>query len=666
MMKLLLPLGLLGLLGVLALIIIYIIKPNYQTKHVSSTFVWQLSLKKRRRIPISKIRNLLVFLCQILILTGIGLTLAQPVIYHENESDKTDIIVILDSSASMRARDEDGKTRFERAIAAAKSRCDSVTGAGGYATLIFADESPRVLASRISLRDRSILNAEFEKLQDAAEEEDYYQGDVYDEQTLAYMCSYGTSNIDAAIELAKDVLSVNPNATISLYTDTTYAAPGSVEIVNVAKTGEWNAAILDAEATIVEGYCELTVDVACYGRDELFLDLEITVENPNTYDANEIAPPITIHTQVACSRDEPKRLVFCRAEGTDSTVKYILLGAGKQFYSYSSIHIQVDAGEEDSYTSDDNFDLYGGHKEVIRVQYASLLPNAFVNTALDTLRRRLADRWDIQITEVQLGKSPAMDGFDLYIFEHYELNAFPTDGAVIVLDPVDLPASSGLRVLGSATSTNGDIYLEGSISSPVTNAMKIGEITIQAFRQLQYNSDYEMLMEATQQHYPMLLVRNDGPDKVAVVSFSVHYSNIAILPEWMFLWANLMNYFFPSTVEGTSFEVNEAIPVNARGDKVVYSGQDEPLTKFPTSVIPRLPGTYTFELDTYYGQKTKTSVYVKTPAAESNLFNVEYELNDPYGNWEFADSYDDLLIWFAAALVAFLFLEYWLQGRQAK
>lgn len=39
-MSLLLPLGLLGLLGLVALLIIYILKPNYQQKVVSSTFVW--------------------------------------------------------------------------------------------------------------------------------------------------------------------------------------------------------------------------------------------------------------------------------------------------------------------------------------------------------------------------------------------------------------------------------------------------------------------------------------------------------------------------------------------------------------------------------------------------------------------------------------------------
>ena len=47
-MSLLYPLGLIALIGIIVLIIIYIIKPNYQTKFVSSTFVWKLSLKYRK------------------------------------------------------------------------------------------------------------------------------------------------------------------------------------------------------------------------------------------------------------------------------------------------------------------------------------------------------------------------------------------------------------------------------------------------------------------------------------------------------------------------------------------------------------------------------------------------------------------------------------------
>ena len=48
------PIGFLGLIGLIILIIIYIIKPNYQQKFISSTFIWKLSLRyKKKKIPIT-------------------------------------------------------------------------------------------------------------------------------------------------------------------------------------------------------------------------------------------------------------------------------------------------------------------------------------------------------------------------------------------------------------------------------------------------------------------------------------------------------------------------------------------------------------------------------------------------------------------------------------
>ena len=67
-MTLLLPLGLLGLLSLAVLILIYVIRPNYQNKLVSTTYVWKLSMKyRKKRLPISKLRNLLILLCQLYI-----------------------------------------------------------------------------------------------------------------------------------------------------------------------------------------------------------------------------------------------------------------------------------------------------------------------------------------------------------------------------------------------------------------------------------------------------------------------------------------------------------------------------------------------------------------------------------------------------------------------
>ena len=81
MMELLRPLGLLGLLGIAILILIYILKPNYQQKIISSTYVWKLSLKYRRKqVPINRLLSILLLILQILVIAACAMVLAQPFI----------------------------------------------------------------------------------------------------------------------------------------------------------------------------------------------------------------------------------------------------------------------------------------------------------------------------------------------------------------------------------------------------------------------------------------------------------------------------------------------------------------------------------------------------------------------------------------------------------
>ena len=110
------PLGFLGLIGLIILIIIYIIKPNYQQKIISSTFVWKLCLKyRRKKIPINHLRNLLIFICQVLIITACAMILAQPFLPADEIEEYTEKVVIIDASASMRA-EIDGVTRLKEPL----------------------------------------------------------------------------------------------------------------------------------------------------------------------------------------------------------------------------------------------------------------------------------------------------------------------------------------------------------------------------------------------------------------------------------------------------------------------------------------------------------------------------------------------------------------------
>ena len=104
-MTFLAPLGFLAAISIIILIIIYIIKPNYQQKYISSTFVWKLSLKyKKKNVPTSKLRDILIVICQVAILALCTTVLANPSKLQTAFMGGDEVVFVIDSSASMRVK----------------------------------------------------------------------------------------------------------------------------------------------------------------------------------------------------------------------------------------------------------------------------------------------------------------------------------------------------------------------------------------------------------------------------------------------------------------------------------------------------------------------------------------------------------------------------------
>ena len=280
-MRFLTPLGLLGLLGILVLIIIYIIKPNYQQKFVSSTYIWKLSLKyRKRRIPTSKLRDLLLILCQVLILAGAAAALASPAQVLHEPYEENEVIAIIDSSASMRAS-YDGDYRFTRACDKVLELADTVFNNDGKVSVIVADNQPRYLMRQATAAQSATLATAVNNL-------------VADDS-----CSYASVDIDKTMSLCEEVVAENPETTIYFYTDTDYEyAPAGVNVVNVADNNEINAAILDATAEFVSGYYKVTAHVALYGANGT-VTLRMNVTGANASDISDVGETRQLEVDVS-------------------------------------------------------------------------------------------------------------------------------------------------------------------------------------------------------------------------------------------------------------------------------------------------------------------------------------------------------------------------------
>lgn len=681
-MTLLLPLGLLGLLGVVALIIIYIIKPNYQQRFISSTFVWKLSLKyKKKRLPISKLRNLLLIICQILLLVSLALILAKPAIVLKERVDVDEVVAIIDASASMRT-ETDEVIRFERAVGKVKELAEETFGKKGVISVILADRDPDFVVHRFSLSDAERFDAAMEEL-------------ISDDK-----CSFGISDINGAINACDDIIRDNPGTKIHLFTDKTYDYPPStVEVTDVSIAEEWNAAILSVDAELEDNSYVFTVEIASYGSDsELTIKIEVYGANSSSEETD--GHDTEYEATVECTDDEVFTVIFKYSDFADEVeaenVLFVSLddfgGKMERVYSFESAYISIDA--EDNFAFDNDFEIFGGEKDKIKVLYASPMRNSFVTGMLDLMTYRMTDGWDVtydapalapktssgDVNYEQYGKNlesylnpenPSdKKEYDFYIFEHVMPKTLPTSGVVFLINPDKAPQNAEFTV-------EADYIVPGKQSVPITpetddhpllKGVDVASLTVSRYiRVSRVSGKYDIL--ATCDNNPVIFSVKEQTTQVLVMAFSEHYSNVSITLSFPMLFLNVFNYYFPDAVSSNCIEVYETLTVNGRGESVdVKQGKDsvieEPLYEFPAQLTFDTPGVYEVVQTSYYGKYMNDKVLVKIPSAESNITERGDTFEAPYYVSDNSEFFRDLLFYIEMALVILLFLEWILHLRE--
>lgn len=631
-MSLLIPLGLLGLLSIIALILIYIIKPNYQQKRISSTYVWKLSLKyKKKRIPVSRLSQILIFLCQLLILALCAMLLAKPAILEERIDYKSESVVIIDASASMMVS-ENGESRFERAVDQVKDFANNVMDSDGILSVIVADYDAYFLAQRSSSADSQLIDDSLEELYAAGTSK----------------CTYGSADIEGAVELAEQVLEINSKAEVYLYTATNYINKNGINVVSVAEEDEWNAAVLNCKATVEDdNYYSITIDAGCYGRDaNITVYCDIFGVNDNDENVERIS-----------------KTLFFYAEENEMSIKLTTSDfSGGPIYSFKYLHVYIE--DADGFEFDNSYFYYGGQRQTIRIQYASSEPNNFFETICRLWRRQLKDKWNIEYSFLRKEDKFEVKGFDLYIFENTMPENVPTDGVVLLINPDIAPINSGLR-LGDRVAISPDSTLGLGNEHSITKFVNPDNITIANYRKLVSYDGYDELLYYAND--PVMLVKNERNSKIVLFTFSLNFSNLSLRKEFALMMYNMFEYFIPATITDYAFEIGQTVSLNARGEDLNISGPDE-LSKYFDEVPAELrvdsPGTYTLTQTAMDGSYIVEEFFVKVPNFESNITKEvdSLPLLDVTNKNEYQDK--DLITYFAAAMVALLFVEWLLQARE--
>lgn len=711
-MTFLAPLGFLAAISIIILIIIYIIKPNYQQKYISSTFVWKLSLKyKKKKVPTSKLRDILIVICQVAILALCSTVLANPSQLQTAFMGGDEVVFIIDSSASMRVKvnadgsseSVNGETRYDRALRMLESTALAANTRGAVVSIIRAGDKPEMIVERATGAQTAVINeglSELRGIMDSAKTPfEQYGG-----------CGYGKSDINAALTLCEDrVLANNPIASIAIYTDSTFTSvPQGIEVVDcrVMKTdeegkkfsAEWNAAVLDVKAEYVENYYAFTVKIASYGRaSRIGIRLDLRGVNGSAYDDGTSGENLTInYTAEECNDSEEKEIIFYKSEtlaSASANAKVVRI-EGDGVFSYESVTVRLsdpDASTDsyipikDDFSDDNTFILPGGTKPTLRFHYASNMRTPFFVGMLDYLQGEYyKDKWKIEVDTYKPGdrtSSIKSSGFDFYIYEGVsgeEIGTLPNDGVSLFVGCPDFP--NGVSVgyqsrLGDGTKSNE--LAAAAEGHPLMSKITAELITISYGYGLSIDdySGYTSLM--TLGDYPVCAVSNSPNEKVVVLSFSLAYSNFSILPDFALFIRNAVDYFIPATIEKNVYEVGEDIGFECRGQTVKVSPanvsdveleqKSKTFDTFPVNTNIYKSGRYTvstlFDSDTGR-EPCEQEIFVKMPQEESNINRVADALEDPYHGATLSDIYRDLAFYFALAIVFFVFAEWLLHLRE--
>jgi hypothetical protein len=315
----------------------------------------------------------------------------------------------------------------------------------------------------------------------------------------------------------------------------------------------------------------------------------------------------------------------------------------------------------DSFTNDNSFFLYGGKKQTIRVQYASSSPNNYFSGMIRTIRENMKDKWNIEYVELKAEEAAATTGFDFYIFEHKMPDTIPTDGFVLLVDPETAPNGSGFRV-GQPVKVNSSSTLAAGTPHYLTKHTDSSRVTIAKYIQIVSSDGYDEL--AYYNGKPVILAKDEPGAKVVVWAFDLNYSNIIAMPDFSFLMYNMFNYFIPSTFSSYAYEIGDSVTLNARGEelKLTGNGEEKTFSTVPVKVDLTTPGTYTVTQKPMQGDNyIIENFFVRIPVSESDITKQVDELPMIDADKTTDVGFEDLLFYFALAMVSLLFVEWILQ-----
>ncbi|HEX2915445.1 MAG TPA: BatA and WFA domain-containing protein [Chloroflexia bacterium] len=511
-------------LGLLALaipiVILYLLKVKREDLTVSSNFLWRRVLEdKQANAPWQKLqKNWLLFL-QLLLLLLLVFILSRPFFTTEAQASGN-IIVLLDGSATMQANDVE-PSRFAKGKDEIRSIIDGM-GGGDQMTLVLMRSFPEVLATNSN--NKSELLAALDKAKVTSE----------------------PANPKPSIVLAAAAADRNPGTTVVVVSSGAFAReeglPALRAKVKYIKVGnaDTNIAINALQLRETGVGPQLFVGLNNYSAQSGKVTLTVTIDNKQ-FDTREIEVAPEDKASVTLTDLPPTtKVVDAKIKPSGSAKDYLVV-------------------DNEAWTVRNA----GNPQKVLLVTPG--------NTFLELFLSKLPNYKVSKTTPDSYESLQNKEGYDLYIFDTYMPDKIPS-GSLFLIDP---PTSQFLPVTGSI---NLPSFARLDQNDPLLRYTDLSSVYVRQARQYQLPG-WMKAVASSSEGTPMLASGDQQGQRVVLLTFDTHDSDIGLTTAWPILLVNTLSWLQPAGALDQVTEINPGEPVSFNVSE--RAGQTEEISVNP-------------------------------------------------------------------------------------
>ncbi len=612
-MDLLVPAALAFGLIIPIILLFYFMRPKRQERVIGSTLLWQQAMQDLQASRPWQRLRITPLLLLQLLAAIVIVLVLTRPAIFSNSPVSGDTIIILQASASMQATDV-APNRFE---AARNSIADFINdlGPNDRISLITMARTPHVLIAEA--QDKNQLTTALRRAQVTNQDADL-------EQALSLALSLAQGHPHAQILVVGDGHVMNADQKLLLPIPVRYLSIG---------TNAPNTAILALDSRTLEGKLTAIAQVANYSSQqrsipvELYADSRLVSVQTITLDPN-----------------------------TTGAVQWGPLPANTRF-----LHAKLLT--QDALTSDhEAWSIVGGsiRGRVLLVTNG----NRFLEVAL-------AEQSNVNLSEVSPKQYVNVGTYDLTVFDGFVPPVLPPGNLFFVNPP------TGNYLFGQSGQEIGVNHINAGQDSPgLLNNVDLSSIhVLRVSHQLKANSWLQPVIQTP--HTPLLLAGENNNQRIAVLSFDLHNSDLPLQPAFPILINNMTSWFLPAPVPGNG-QISAGSLVTVQtwpgANHITITGPDQRTTTVePPS--PVAPYAATDEIGIYQvtqqvrGQNLQGAFVV-------NLFDPDQSRLAPARSLPVANSTTftdsgagvarqlrEIWPWIAAFLLLVLCFEWWLFSR---